>query len=196
MTMAALLALLRGLPAANARMHAGEWPKTIGLGLGGTKVLLVGYGRIGRRVGRLLRAFGAVVLVCDPHVDASALRDGEIKVELGEGLRQAEAVSLHASGEQTLLGGAEIASMRDGAFLLNSARGELVDEAALAAALRSGKLAGAWFDAFWREPYQGELLDLDNALLTPHMCTYTRQCRLDMETQAVANLLRDLGVAP
>ena len=80
-----------------------------------------------------------------------------------------------------------------GVIVLNSARGELVDEDALVAALESGRVSGAWFDAFWEEPYTGPLTRFDQVLLTPHVGTYTQQCRLSMESAAVHNLLRDLG---
>ncbi|MBI3117874.1 MAG: hydroxyacid dehydrogenase [Candidatus Hydrogenedentes bacterium] len=193
LTLAALLALLRRLVPTNAALHAGQWKKSIGAGLMGAKVLLIGYGRIGRRVAVLLRAFGAEVLVYDPYLDRGTLRDEELPVTLEEGLDEAEVISLHASGDTCLLDAHAFEKMRDGVLLLNSARGELVDEQALVQALDSGKVAGVWFDAFWQEPYTGPLTRYEQALLTPHTGTYTRQCRLDMETTAVQNLLRDLG---
>ena len=194
MTMTAMLALCRGLEPANAQMHRGEWHKTINVGLAGTKILLVGYGRIGRRVGELARVFGAEILVVDPYIESGSLKNDEILMSLDEGLAQAEIVSLHTSGADCVLGEAEIEKMRDGALLLNSARGELVNESALVGALESGKIRGAWLDAFWQEPYRGPLLQFDQVLLTPHASTYTRQCRRSMEETAVRNLLRDLGV--
>ena len=192
LTVTALLALCRRLVPTNSAVHAGEWKKLIGLGLVGSKVMLVGYGRIGRRVAALLRPFGAVILVADPFVAASTLVEGERLIALQDGLREVDVVSLHASGTDTILGASEFAAMRDGMILLNSARGELVDEAALIHALESGKVGGAWFDAFWEEPYKGPLCSFEQVLLTPHTGTYTRQCRLAMETEAVHNLLRDL----
>lgn len=194
MTLAALLAIGRRLIPTNAALHAGHWQKSIGFGLAGTKVLLIGYGRIGRRVGELLRAFDAEVLVHDPYIDPATLIHGERMVGLPGGFAEADVVSLHAAGEQCLLGSDAFAHMRPGAILLNSARGGLVDEAALIDALKAGTVAAAWFDAFWQEPYKGPLLDFEQVLLTPHIGTYTRQCRLDMETTAVRNLLRDLGL--
>jgi len=85
--------------------------------------------------------------------------------------------------------------MKRGVTLLNSARGNLVDETALVHALDDGTVGHAWFDALWQEPYTGPLTQYPQALLTPHIATYTRQCRLDMESTAVRNLLRDLGVS-
>ena len=196
MTLTALLALSRRLVQTNTALHAGGWEKSVGIGLAGAKVLVVGYGRIGRRVGNLIRAFGAEVLITDPYVDESTLTAGERRVPLADGLREADAVSLHAGGTETLLGADQFREMKDGAVLLNSARAQLVDEDALVDALETGKLRGAWFDVFWQEPYKGRLLAFDQVLLTPHVGTYTRQCRLSMETAATQNLLRDLGLEP
>jgi D-3-phosphoglycerate dehydrogenase len=193
LTLTALLTLARRLVSTNAALHRGEWKKEIGMGLSGTKVLLIGYGRIGRRVGELLHAFDAELLILDPFLDQGGLLSGERLVTLDEGLAEAEVISLHASGQDCLLDAAAFSKMRAGVLILNSARGELVSEDALVQALDSGKVGGAWFDAFWKEPYEGPLTQYDQVLLTPHVGTYTKQCRLGMESQAVKNLLRDLG---
>ncbi len=195
LTLGAMLALARGLVATNEAFHAGQWPKSVSRGLDEATVLIVGFGRIGREVAARLRPFGARILVCDPFADPASLHVDDRLVALAEGLAAADVVTLHASGERCIIGADELAHMRPGAFLLNSARGGLVDESALLAALDSGRLAGAWFDAFWKEPYTGALLRYPQVLLTPHAGTYTARCRLRMETEAVANLLRDLGVA-
>lgn len=194
MTLTALLALNRELVATNSALHAGEWKKSIGLGLVGAKVLIVGYGRIGRRVAELVRAFGAEVLVVDPMIEESSLTAGERRVSLADGLREADAISLHAGGTDVVLKTEQFQQMRDGVLVLNSARAQLVDEDALVDALTSGKVRGAWFDVFWQEPYTGRLRSFEQVLLTPHIGTYTRQCRLAMETAATRNLLRDLGL--
>lgn len=186
MTVAALLALSRGLVSSSTTLHARQWKKQLGRSIIGLKVLLIGYGRIGQAVGDLLRILGADILIWDPAWN-------EVSVaSLEEGLQQATVVSLHAGGTQQILGERELSLLPEGAFLLNSARGGLVDEEALLRALKSGRLSGCWLDAFSKEPYSGPLCDYPNALLTPHICTYTTRCRERMETEAVHNLLRDL----
>lgn len=196
MTLTALLALCRQLVPTNRALHNKEWKKSIGRGLIGAKMLLIGYGRIGRKVGELAQAFGAEISVFDPYADAASIPEGVSLVgDLNAALSGADIISLHASGTDCLLGESEFAQIQDGTILLNSARGELVDEAVLCAALDSGKISGAWFDAFVEEPYAGPLCDYEQVLLSPHVGTYTKQCRLGMESAAVHNLLRDLGIS-
>jgi len=195
LTVAMALTLSRKILEINHGMHQGQWTKKIGTGLSGRKVLFVGYGRIGRRTADFMRFFGAEILVNDPCVEDCSLQHGEQCVALHEGLAQADFISLHASCCKPLLGAAEFEAVKPGVILLNSARGELVDEDALIQALQRGTVAGGWFDAFWQEPYSGRLLQFENMILTPHVGTYTEQCRLGMEMEAVNNLLRDLGIS-
>jgi D-3-phosphoglycerate dehydrogenase len=187
LTLAALLAIARGLVPANNALHACEWKKEIGFSLRGLKVLVVGAGRIGRRVRDTLALLGCEVKTQDPFAPADF-------ASLAEALPWAEVVSLHASGKEQLIGTAEIAAMRDRVVILNSARGGLIDENALYDGLVSGKIGACWLDVFRTEPYSGKLAACPQALLTPHIATYTKQCRLSMEIEAAGNLLRDLGI--
>ncbi len=191
MTVTALLCLARELEPMNRALHAGEWPKRMGRSLSELTVLVVGYGRIGRRVAALLTALGSAVVVCDPYL-AEDHTLALPRVGLLEGLARADVVSIHASGEATLLGSAEFAAAKPGLILLNAARGAAVDEPALLQALDSGKVAKGWLDCFRQEPYDGPLRHYAQVLLTPHTSSYTRACRSRMETEAVINLLGDL----
>ncbi|MDD2762781.1 MAG: NAD(P)-dependent oxidoreductase [Opitutaceae bacterium] len=195
MTLAALLCLARNLEPMNRAMHEGQWPKMISRSLRELTVLVVGFGRIGRATARQLAGAGSQILVCDSFLAPDAQCEFP-RVTLAEGLTAADVVTLHASGDRPLLGDAEFALARPGLMVLNSARGELVDEGALVRALESGRVGKAWFDAFWQEPYRGPLLRFPQVLLSPHACTYTRRCRLAMEVEAVKNLLGDLKTQP
>jgi D-3-phosphoglycerate dehydrogenase len=191
LTLGALLSLLRMIPFMDRALHQREWSKKVGTQLEGKTVAIIGFGRIGRRFAELLAPFKARLLVVDPYLDDSCVGPF-VKMSLPEALAQADIISLHSSGEESLIGEREFALMKPGVFLLNAARGGLVAEVALIKALEERRVAGAWLDTFKQEPYSGPLCKLKNVVLTPHVGSYTRECRLQMETEAVDNLLRAL----
>ncbi|OGV69574.1 MAG: hypothetical protein A2283_02090 [Lentisphaerae bacterium RIFOXYA12_FULL_48_11] len=193
-TVSAMLTLARRLIPLNETMHAGTWKKIMGDGLSGTTIFIAGFGRIGRRVSELLVPFRPKLIAYDPVLSDGPLPNGVQRVTLEEGLKRADIISLHVAGTARLIGPDEFCRMRDGVILLNSARGALVDEPALIAALDSGKVRSAWFDVFPEEPYSGPLIRYPQVMLTPHISSNTRQCRRDMESAAVSNILHDLGI--
>ena len=189
MTLTALLALNHHLVDSNADVHNGVWKKRMGASIRGQKVFVIGMGRIGKKVAALLGSLGAEILAYDKYDEKVS------NCTLEDGLRSADAVTLHVSGNDEVLGAKELDWMKPGAILLNSARGKVVNEDALYERLQDGRVGGFWGDALWQEPYEGKIRECKNALLTPHICTYTADCRESMETDAVRNLLRDLGIA-
>ena len=112
-----------------------------------------------------------------------------------EVLSESDILTLHIPGNKDkspVIASVEINKMKDGAFLINIARGGVVDEEALVAALKSGKLAGAAVDVYTKEPYDGPLCDLDNVILTPHLGSYAKEGKLKMEVDACKNLIEAL----
>lgn len=188
MTLAALLSIARGIIPANTKLHNGIWEKKIGFSLCGIKVLIIGYGRIGRRVAELLQNFGVQIIVYDEFSPENCTAD------LISCLKETDVITLHASGDTEILTKEMFSHMKKDVVILNSARGGLINEDALYNALCDGTVSGFWGDVFWKEPYDGRLCTLENAILTPHISTYSKQCRENMETDAVMNLLRDLGI--
>lgn len=193
MTVALMLALLRQLPKVDALTRRRKWQRVPGRLLAGKTVGLVGLGRIGRKVAELVQPFGAAVIGADPDPDRTWARGhGVIVVDLAVLLARSDIVSIHASGSQDRplrFGAAELAAMKRGAWLINMARGDMVDDVALADALASGYLSGAGLDVFPQEPYRGPLCDSDRVILSPHQATLTRETRAAMELRAVENLL-------
>jgi len=187
LTVGVLIALLRKVAPMDRDMHVGRWNKQIGVQLAGKTVVIVGIGRIGRKVAGLLRPFDVKLCAVDPALAGTV--EGIPILPLDQAIRQADVICLHAGGEEEILGAKEFARMKRGVFLLNAGRGGLVDESALCAAMQSGTVAGAWIDTFSREPYQGPLASLDQALLTPHIGSLTVECRRRMELESVDNLL-------
>lgn len=158
-----------------------------GAQLEGRTVAVVGFGRIGRRVAHLLLTFGAHVIAVDP---AAASIDMSVELAtIDAALPKANVVTLHASGEETILGATELSRVNQGALILNCGRAGLLDEGALRAALDAGRVAGAWVDTFDHEPYNGPLTHYPQVLLTPHVGSFTAECRRRMEMEAVDNLL-------
>ena len=190
LTMACLLSLLRQVPQVDRSMHERTWDKRIGIELRDRAVAVIGFGRIGQRVGQLLTAFDAKVIVVDPAYDDN--QSSFIGMKIQEALPVADVVTLHASGMNSILGSPEFAIMKQGVFLLNAARGELIDEEALINSLETGKVAGAWLDTYREEPYSGLLCDYPQVILTSHIGSYTRECRRNMEMEAAENLLMGL----
>jgi D-3-phosphoglycerate dehydrogenase len=191
LTLGAMLALLRQIVPMSADLHMGRWARKPGAQLEGRTVVVLGFGRVGRRVADLLLAFGADVIAVDPHV--STVEPPIELLSLGEALARADIVTVHASGEQAILGQPELLLLKPGAFVLNCGRGDLVNEEALCAVLDSGQVAGAWVDAFSDEPYAGPLTRYPQVLLTPHVGSFTVECRRRMEMEAVENLLDALS---
>ncbi len=197
LALAGMLDLLRRLCWVDRQLRGGAWERPVGRLLRGKTVGVVGMGRIGWALVRLLEPFEAPILACDPRPDPEfARRRGVEYCSLENLVERSDVVSLHASAnpeEGPLLDRELLARMRPGAVLVNCARGGLVDEEALAEMLRSGRLAGAHLDVFRREPYDGPLVGLPNVLLSPHIGACTAETRLRMETEAVEHLLGCLG---
>jgi D-3-phosphoglycerate dehydrogenase len=193
LTVGCLLSLIRQLPQMDRALHTGKWDKRVGRQLKGMTVLVIGYGRIGRAVARFLTAFDVEIHVCDPKAKADEISFPLKRLE--DGLPVADVITLHVSGEDRLLGRPEFGLMKPGAFVLNAARGEVLDEEALRDALDSGRVAGAWLDTFGREPYQGPLTGYNQVILTPHVGSYTHEGRLQMELDAAENLIRGFDEA-
>lgn len=192
LTVAMILALARNLAIHLRDAAAGRWTKRTGVLLSEWVIGLVGFGRIGRRVFECLQPFAPRVLAHDPRLSARDLPPGVELRDLPSLLRDADVVSLHAgrpAAEGAVLGGRELALMKPGSVLVNTARGFLVDEAALEEALRSGRLAGAALDVFHEEPYAGPLAGLPNVLCTPHVATLTRSSRARMELAAAQHIV-------
>ena len=195
-TFALLLALARGVPQSNAAIHAGRWEKTSsGMELRGKTLGLVGLGRVGSEVARRARALEMTVLAFDPYVTPAAARELEVElIPFEDLLKRSDVISLHTAlspATEKIINAAALAQMKKGARLINCARGELIDEVALAEALRSGHLAGAAVDTFAEEPPKNSpLLGLPNLIATPHIAGSTAEAQEEVGT-LIAQQVRD-----
>jgi glycerate dehydrogenase len=194
------LALRRNLLAYREEVRAGEWARAAQFCLHGREIHdlhgsalgLMGYGTLGRGVERLARAFGMEVLISE-HRGAAELREG--RTAFGEVLRRADVLTLHvplSDETRSMIGRDELALMKPTSILINCARGGVVDEAALAAALRKGTIAGAGVDVLSEEPPRNgnPLLepDLPNLIVTPHVAWASREAQQALADQLVDNI--------
>lgn len=202
-TLALLFALARRVPAADASVRRGEWKRSqfTGIELRGKTLGIVGLGKIGLAVADRARGLEMTIIGADPYVTAEqAALHGVERVELDELLARADVVTLHVPGGRStrgLIGPDRIARMKRGAFLLNVARGGIVDEAALAEALASGHLGGAAIDVFEHEPpVDSPLLTAPNTVLTPHLGASTAEAQVAVATEVAAQVLDVLDGRP
>jgi D-3-phosphoglycerate dehydrogenase len=192
-----LLACAKRLIRADRAVREGQWGwrnRVEPIELSGKHLLILGYGRVGRRLAGLAAAFGMEVAAHDPYLARLGWPEGPVRqaADLEEGLAWADAVSVHVpKTDRPVIGAAEIAAMKKGAILINTARGGLIEEAALVAALEEGRVGAAGLDVFEGEPPPQDhpLFGFDQVVLTPHNAALTAECSLRMALSSVHNVL-------
>ncbi|MDA8237159.1 MAG: phosphoglycerate dehydrogenase [Chloroflexi bacterium] len=203
-TLALLFALARRVPAADASLRRGEWRRSAftGVELRGKVLGIVGLGKIGGAIADRARALEMTVLGADPYVTADAAANHGIElVGLDELLERSDVVTLHVPKTKAtagMIGASQLARMKPTAFLLNVSRGGVVDEMALAAALKGGALGGAAIDVFSSEPPAADnpLLDAPNTVLTPHLGASTAEAQVAVAEEASQQVLEVLDGRP
>lgn len=199
LTIALMLNLLRPLETAVAETRQGGWPRLKGVSLVGKTVGLIGLGAIGKEVARRLTGFDCAVLAYDVVIDADfALKQGVVQMSQAELLAQADIVSLHVPvlpETKQMVDIAFLNQMKPGAYLINTSRGELIDESALYAALCEGHIAGAALDAFQKEPpgVENPILALPQVIPTPHMGAHSDGATNAMGVMSLADCLAVLA---
>lgn len=192
LAIALMLDISKKISFMDREMRSGIWKKRTGFLLKDKKVAIVGMGRIGVRVAKLLSAFDVKVKYFD--IEPKEI-DYEQEPDLKTLLSWADIVTLHCpAGKMPLLGKDELALMNNNTMIINTSRGKLIDENALYDALVSRHIKGAALDVYSEEPYKGELIGLDNVVLTPHIASSATECRYTMEVQAAENLAKGLGL--
>ncbi|MEQ8700569.1 MAG: hydroxyacid dehydrogenase [Bauldia litoralis] len=194
-----ILSIAKGGPANDAAVRNGEWNvrnRMPAFDIGGRTLLLIGFGRVGRSVTRVAKAFSMRVIAFDPAVGAEAMAEAGVEKtdDWRDVLAEVDVVSLHTPRlpeTENMIGAAELRSMKSDAILINTSRGGLIDEYALALALQKGQLAGAGIDTFADEPPPGAspLLNCERAILSPHIAGLTREAGARLSVYAARNVL-------
>lgn len=194
-TVSLLFALARSVPAADRATRAGRWKQGYtAVQLLGKRLGIIGIGKVGRQVAAMATGIGMEVVAYDPYLPDSAWKEvGVRRVGFDELLAGADFVSIHVpKGPDTrnLIGAVELGRMRPGSYLINCARGGLVDETAVASALEAGHLAGAAVDVYAQEPVtDSPLLAAPNTILTPHVAASAREAQAQVSTDIAAQVL-------
>ncbi|MDD4079894.1 MAG: phosphoglycerate dehydrogenase [Eubacteriales bacterium] len=191
---ALMLSSARNIPELHAAVQEGRWPRSDGMELAGKTLGIVGLGAIGKKLAIRAAAFEMRVLASDPYLDAAfAKNHGITAMGLDGLLENSDVISLHVpltDITRHMINGGSIARMKDGAIIINTARGGLLDEEACAAAIRSGKLRGLGLDAFEQEPLvDSPLKGLPRVVFTPHTGAHTAEAVRNMGMMAVQNAI-------
>ena len=198
---ALMLSLARSVPMLNNSVKKGEWPRCGGIELKGKTLGIIGFGAIGKNLALRAKAFGMDVMAYDPYFDEAFAAEHEIRRKpLDAVIAGADFLSLHVPlTEQTkyMIGEKAISTMKQGAYIINTARGGLVDEEAAARALRAGRLSGIGLDAYEVEPVtDSPLLELNNAVMMPHAGAHIAEAVAAMGMMATRNLIDILQGKP
>jgi len=198
LTLGLMLSAARGIPMLDHSTKQGEWKRRTGIELGGKTLGLLGFGMIGKDVARRAAGFKMKIIAYDPYMDEQyAKENGISSCSQEQVIKESDFVSLHLpllDSTANIISKENIAKMRPGAIIINTARGGLIDEEALYEALQSGHLGGAALDAYENEPLDTSmpLYHLPNVVTTPHTGAHTTEASLNMATMAVDNLINVL----
>lgn len=189
LTLGLILSSLRRITLMNAQLHNGIWKKEMGFLLKGKTLGIVGFGKIGGQVAKIAKCFQAKVLLYDVRKIKSR---GFKQVSLNKIMEDSDIITFHTSSKEKLIAAKEISMMKQGVLLVNTSRGTVIDEDSLYEGLKSGKIGFAALDVYENEPYTGRLKELDNVILTPHIGSYAKEARIEMENESVKNLIKAL----
>jgi D-3-phosphoglycerate dehydrogenase len=200
LTVGMMLSLLRNIAQTDRGMRNGVWRRYMGLRLADMTIGIIGVGRVGKKVIKHLQGFGSRIIANDIQPDFEfGYTYGITWADKEKIYQEADIISLHVPltpDTHYLIDTEELQSIKPGAMLINTSRGSIVREPALVEALRSGQLGSAAIDVFEQEPYSGELVTLENCLLTCHMGSCSRDCRSRMEIEATEEAIRFLKGEP
>lgn len=192
LTLAGLLSLLRKVTANHISFVSGSWEKKMGRNLSDKTVGIIGFGKVGQAFAKMLSGFGCRILAYDPYFKNVPPTGVQVVSNLNDIWQKADVISLHipsTSETKSILNKETLSKVKGNVLLINTSRGELIDESALHDFLQQHPDAGAYLDVFQQEPYSGPLTKLPNIVVTPHIGTFTRETRVNMEVQAVTNLI-------
>lgn len=196
LTLGLILDLLRKISFQSNQMKMGIWKKNMGSLLAGKTLGIIGLGTIGKKLVELTQGFGLTYFATDINQDSEFSQQNNVEYcDLENLLERSDVVSIHLAlspDAHSLIDYSAIQKMKSEAIIINTSRGEVIDESSLVRALDEKLIAGAGLDVFQEEPYSGTLLNYDNVITTPHIGAYAKEIRIQMELEAAENLIKGL----
>ena len=192
-----MLNIIRKISLKNQEIKNGIWKKDMGFLLSGKTLGIIGMGVIGKSFVNIVKGFNLNILAYDVYEDAKFAEDNKVKYcTIDELLLNSDIVSIHlnlSNKTNKFIDKKKLNKMKPNSILINTSRGEIIDEKALLKVLKEKKILGAGLDVFREEPYLGDLRKLENVVLTPHIGAYAKEIRAKMEIEAVNNLIKGLN---
>ena len=192
-----MLDLGRKISYQNNALKSGIWNKEMGTLFYGKTLGIIGLGTIGKTLVKLVEGFNFNIMAFDLNKDEQFSKKYDVTYcDLDTLLSQSDVISVHinlTNETNQLLNSSKIIKMKSDCILINTSRGQIIDENALLKALQEKKILGAGLDVYNQEPYRGPLTELDNVILTPHIGSYAKELRIQMEIEAAKNLIRGLN---
>ena len=197
LTLGLILNVLRKITFHNNQMKAGIWTKNMGFSLSGKTLGIIGLGTIGKKLVEITKGMGLEYIAFDKFEDNNFAEENKVKFcGLDDLIQQSDIISVHLSlSNETngLIDSNALEKMKHTAILINTSRGECINEDGLKKALDKKQIAGAALDVYSHEPYKGPLLEYDNVICTPHIGAYAQEIRVKMEIEAVENLIKGMA---
>lgn len=191
-----ILDLLRKISFQNQQTKKGVWKKQMGSLLNGKTLGIIGLGTIGKTLVEITKGFRLNYLACDLHQDDEFAKSCKVEYcDLDTLLSRSDVISIHLNltdQNHGLIDFEHLKKIKPHAILINTSRGQVINEDDLERALKEKVLAGAGLDVFKQEPYKGPLLNFDNVIVTPHIASYAKEIRVKMEMEAAVNLIKGL----
>jgi len=196
LTIGLIIDVMRNISQQNSNLKSGIWQKEMGCLLYGKTLGIIGLGTIGKALVQISKGFHFNILAFDNQADNTFAKENDVTYcDLRTLLKSSDIVAIHLNlSDQTkyIIDQNKIKLMKPNAILINTSRGEIIDENALYEALKNNQLAGAGLDVFKNEPYNGQLTEIENVVLTPHIGGYAKELRIKMEIEAAQNLIKGL----
>ena len=197
MTVALILNILRNITTSSNNLKNGIWSKEMGSLFSGKTLGIIGLGEIGKELVKICKGFKLKILAYDKFEDKNFAKKHAVKyVDLENLLIQSDIISVHLNlSKETdkLINGNKLKNIKKNAVIINTARGEIIDEVSLINLLENKLIQGAGIDVFSVEPYNGDLINFENAILTPHISSYAKEIRIKMELESVQNLVKGIN---